>query len=100
MGPGAGEAVDQVSATPTFSWQAYSSADTYDVIVFDTFGNVVWERNALPKTDTSVAYAGPTLAPGGLYQWRVTARRNANDNPRGNPISRSEELEGLFRVQP
>jgi hypothetical protein len=95
VGPGAGEAVDLVSATPTFSWQAYSSSDTYDVIVFDTFGNVLWERNALPKATTSLVYAGPALTPGGLYQWRVTARDNA-----GDPISRSEDLEGLFRVQP
>ncbi|HET9451163.1 MAG TPA: carboxypeptidase-like regulatory domain-containing protein, partial [Aggregicoccus sp.] len=95
VGPGAGEAVDAVSATPTFSWQAYPSAETYDVIVFDTFGNVLWEQAGLPKTSTSVAYAGPALAPGSLYQWRVTARGNA-----GNPISRSEDLEGLFRVQP
>ncbi|MBF5045599.1 carboxypeptidase regulatory-like domain-containing protein [Aggregicoccus sp. 17bor-14] len=98
VGPGAGEAVDAVGATPTFSWQAYPQTATYDVIVFDTLGNTVWEKTGLTAVTSganSLVYAGPALTAGSLYQWRVTARRNG-----GDPISRSEDLKGLFRVQP
>jgi hypothetical protein len=98
VGPGATEAVDAVSATPTFSWQPYPQSASYDVVVFDTFGTLVWEQAGLAAVTGStntLLYAGPALTPGALYQWRVTARRTG-----GDPISRSEELEGLFRVQP
>jgi hypothetical protein len=41
-----------------------------------------------------VTYAGPALSPGLSYQWRATAKGNAE-----NPISLTEDLRGLFTVK-
>jgi hypothetical protein len=86
------DAIDATSATPTFSWTAYSNADAWVVTVFDQLGNQIWEHAIGDKSTTSLAYAGPALTAGQYYQWRVTAMR------RGAPTSMSEELRGLFRV--
>jgi len=100
VSPGAGDTTEAVTGTPKFSWKPYSSAQSYELRVFDSQGNKVWENLAVPDVKTSAgnieaAYAGQPLTPGLIYQWRATAKGNA-----GNPISQTEELRGLFSVQP
>jgi hypothetical protein len=100
VSPGAGETSELVTGTPKFSWKPYSSAKSYEVRVFDSQGTKMWENLAVSSDarngagNVEVAYAGPALAPGLIYQWRATAKGNA-----GNPISNTEELRGLFSVQ-
>jgi hypothetical protein len=96
VGPGAGDGAESITGTPRFEWKPYSSAKTYDLIVFDVFGNTVWSSNAIAATTGSnmqVNYGGTALEPG-VYQWRATAKGNAT-----NPISRTEDLRGVFRVK-
>lgn len=91
VSPGAGDAVDVVSATPTLSWISYPSAASYDLKVFDEQGNVAFQATPA-ASDTQVAVT-PAL-PRAIYQWRITAV-----NGSGQAISRSEELRGVFQVQ-
>jgi len=92
VGPGV-DGIEEVSATPTFSWQAYSNADAWVLKVFDSLGNEVWSKDIADKQTVSTAYAGPALSVGQYYQWRIVAMR------RGAPTSQSEELRGLFKVK-
>lgn len=97
VGPGGGDTVEDVEGTPTFTFTAYSSAKTYNVALFDTFGTKKWEATSLvlaTSGDLSVAYTGDALTPGAIYQWRATAYGQA-----GNPISQTEDLKGVFRVK-
>ena len=93
VSPGA-ESVEATSATPTFTWQSFSNADAWELRVFDSLGVQIWLSAIADKTVVSATYAGPALVAGQFYQWRVTAMR------RGGPTSQTEELRGLFRVQP
>jgi hypothetical protein len=96
VGPGA-DSQEATTATPRFTWASYPSADTYDLLVFDTFGNLVWEStNVTVGTSGNVSadYAGPALSSAGIYQWRAIARALA-----GQPMSQTEDLRGLFQVQ-
>ena len=89
--------MDLTSSLPTFTWQAYPSSKTYDVTLFDTMGNVVWTKLgqiAVTGQNNSATYNGPPLSSGKVYQWRAMARGNA-----GNPISTTEELRGIFKIQ-
>jgi hypothetical protein len=88
------DGVEVTSATPTFTWEVYSNADAYLLTVFDGLGNTLWTLPILDKAIVSAAYAGPALTAGQFYQWRVTAIR------RLAPTSQTEELRGLFQVQP
>jgi hypothetical protein len=99
VSPGAGETSEEVTGTPAFTWKPYSSARSYEIRVFDSQGTNVWENLAVADVKNAagnieVAYAGPALTPGLVYQWRATAKGNA-----GNPISNTEELRGLFTVK-
>ena len=97
VSPGAGDAVDLTAAQPTFIWQAYPSARTYDLTLFDATGNSVWTKTVTAVTgqNNSATYDGATLlSSGGFYQWCALAKGNV-----GNPISQTEELRGVFRVQ-
>lgn len=99
VSPGAGETSEEVTGTPAFTWKPYSSARSYEIRVFDSQGTNVWENLAVADVKNAagnieVAYAGPALTPGLIYQWRATAKGNA-----GNPISNTEELRGLFTVK-
>ena len=91
--PGA-TAVDAVTGTPTFVWANDSSEEAYDVLVYDALGTQVWSKLGLaaPKGsgDVSLPYGGPALTVGQLYQFRATSLR------KGKPISRTEELRGVF----
>jgi hypothetical protein len=55
------------------------------------------------KNATSKAYDGPALTAGQTYQWRITSWTNCTNNCNGalyKPISRSENLRGIFTVAP
>ncbi len=98
VSPGAGDAMDLTPSQPTFVWQAYPSAKTYDLTLFDTMGSVVWSKIgqiAVTGQNNTATYNGSTaLSSGKVYQWRATARGTAT-----NPISTTEELRGIFKVQ-
>jgi hypothetical protein len=86
-----------VSGVPTFSWKDDSSEDHYEVVVYDAFGILIWEDLAVPGesgNDPVVTYAGPALESGSLYQFRATSIKNG-----GAPISRTEDLRGVFLYQ-
>jgi hypothetical protein len=96
VGPGGGESVDEITGSPSFTWKPYSSAKLYEVTVVDSFGNEVWKKSDVADLKDGagnivVAYAGPALVPGRVYQWRAQARGNAL-----NPISSTEDLRGVF----
>lgn len=84
----------EVSGTPTFSWDDDSSEDTYTVQVYDAFGAEVWKLEGVlgPKGSkpVEVPYAGPALKAGIYYQFRATSIKD------GVPISRTEDLKGVF----
>jgi len=86
---------EEVSSTPTFIWANDSSEDGYAVSVFDAFGMKIWEKTDIQKssTDLRVPYSGPELKPGMLYQFRAMSLKS------GTPISRTEELRGVFTVK-
>jgi len=97
FGPGAEgpEAVADASAL-VFSWKDDSSEDFYAVVVYDAFGNEVWDYPDAPRVTggevVEVDYAGPALTPGMYYQWRATSHRVAG------PISTTEDLLGVFYI--
>ncbi len=82
--PGAGDAMDVTSSLPVFTWLAYSSTRTYDLVLFDALGNQVWSKTVVAVTSgsNSVSYDGAPLSSGKIYQWRATAK-----NVAGSPIS-------------
>jgi len=94
--PGAND-IETVSEPLTLSWEDDSSEDEYQVQVFDAFGSLVWETsgNFDPggNKPASVAYDGPALESGNLYQFRATSIKD------GVPISSTEDLKGVFLVQ-
>ena len=98
ISPGAGDAPDTVTGTPTFVWADDSSEDGYAIEVFDSIGTLVWSNSNLPRVtgggNVSVPYAGPALTSGRYYQFRATSWRNAHV-----PISQTEDLKGVFRMQ-
>ncbi len=97
VSPGAGDTLEYTSATPTFTWAKYPQTQAYNVYVFDTLGNEVWSAVNLTLGSSgnhSLEYAGPALQSGQLYQWRAVAIANG-----GQPISQTEDLKGVFRVE-
>lgn len=97
VSPGASSA-EGVSRAPTFVWEDDSSEDAYLVEVYDALGELVWETsgNFDPggNADARVTYAGPSLEPGMFYQFRATSL-----NADGVPLSRTEDLKGVFFVE-
>jgi len=95
--PGAA-APEAVPTKPKLVWGADSSADYYDVRVFDAFGDEVWNSLMLPggsgSATASVQYAGP-LESGMYYQFRVTCWR-APGGKDPAPIAATEDLRGVF----
>lgn len=95
--PGA-EAPEAVTSKPELVWGDDSSADYYDVRVFDAFGDEVWNSLMVPGVSGSataqVQYAGP-LDPGMYYQFRVSSwRAPSGEDP--VPIAESENQRGVF----
>jgi hypothetical protein len=94
MQPGAGEAPEPVTGTPTFVWKDDSSEDGYAIEVVDSLGTVVWSNDKLPRVtggNVSVLYGGPALTRGRFYQFRATSYRRDHV-----PISQTEDLRGVF----
>jgi hypothetical protein len=102
MAPGASGPEEVPTATPTFSWNDDSSEDSYDVAVYDSFGNVVWQVT-IPGVSGSAPQltygqtAGVTttvpalpLEPGMYYQFRATSSKQ------GCSLSQTEDLKGVF----
>jgi hypothetical protein len=98
-GPGA-DGAEPVSGSPTFEWVDDSSEEAYDVLVVDSFGEVVWETriDGVSGGDVSLAYDGPALEPGMYYQWRVTSVRRLGEDPECK-ISTTEDLRGVFYLE-
>jgi hypothetical protein len=84
----------EVSGTPTFTWEDDSSEDDYTVEVFDALGNLTWEQAGVigpgGNKPAELPYAGPALTAGMYYQFRATSIKD------GTPISRTEDLRGVF----
>lgn len=84
----------EVSGMPTFVWEDDSSEDSYTVQVYDAFGTEVWKQEGIvgPKGSkpAELAYAGPPMKSGLYYQFRATSIKD------GVPISRTEDLKGVF----
>jgi hypothetical protein len=84
----------EVTGTPTFVWEDDSSEDDYTVEVFDALGNLTWEQAGVLGPNGSkpveLPYAGPALTAGMYYQFRATSIKD------GVPISRTEDLRGVF----
>lgn len=91
LSPGA-DGEEQVEDAPTLSWVDDSSEDAYQVVVYDAFGQLVWETPVDRATgeNPSVVYAGPALEEGMYYQVRVTSFKD------GAPITQTEDLKGVF----
>lgn len=89
------DAEQEVTGTPSFVWADDAGEDHYEVVVFDALGNLVWEKADVPGVsgdkNVTVPYEGPALTSGMLYQFRATSIKNG-----GAPISRTEDLRGVF----
>ncbi len=99
FGPGA-DGPELVSGSPTFEWVDDSSEEAYDVLVVDSFGEVVWETriDGVSGGDVSLPYDGPALEPAMYYQWRVTSVRRLGEEPECK-ISTTEDLRGVFYLE-
>ena len=93
VSPGA-NAIDTVSGNVTFTWERDTSNTGYHVQVFDTFGTQIWESTGPfdqgGSKPATVAYGGPPLTSGMLYQFRATSLKNTT------PLSSTEDLKGVF----
>jgi len=91
---------EPVTGTPTFEWADDSSEDGYHVVVYDTFGKLLWEnKDVLRVTGSatvSLAYAGPGLTPNGYYQFRSYSWRTDKKSGARVYISATEDLKGIF----
>lgn len=104
FGPGAGDP-EPVKAAPMLRWADDSSEDEYNVFVYNAYGDLVWCLSSMAGcaggpvpgvsggNEVSVTYAGP-LDPGMYYQFRATSIK------KGGPISTTEDLRGVFYVEP
>jgi hypothetical protein len=99
ISPGA-EEPEAVSSAPTLTWGDDSSEDYYTVVVYDAYGELVWEDDNVPSVsgsdEVSVAYGGP-MEQGMVYQFRATSWRSPGGTP--GPISVTEDLRGVFYVE-
>jgi hypothetical protein len=100
-----------VSATGlTFRWEDDSSESFYGLELFDAYGARIWGSEPsttvrpvveVASNTSQRAYDGPALTAGQTYQWRVTSYKcNTNTCTTFKPISRSENLRGIFTVAP
>ncbi len=102
ISPGA-SGQEAVSNPPTFTWDDDSSEDEYQVTVFDSFGNIVWETSidGVSGSDPSVTYdvdgtgagTATALEADMFYQFRATSLKD------GVPISQTEDLKGVFFLE-
>ena len=87
-----------VSGTPKFVWGDDSGEDHYELRVHDAQGTLVWENAFVPEVtgvpNVEVDYTGPPLVSGMTYQFVATSISAG-----GAPISRTENLRGVFVYQ-
>ncbi len=99
--PGA-DLPETVTESPTLVFEDDSSEDYYQVVVYDAVGDIVWDVSNIPGGSgggaVEVPYAGDPLEPGMYYQFRATSIRDKNGTI--TPISRTEDLRGLFVYAP
>jgi hypothetical protein len=97
VGPGA-EEPEEVTGTPTFVFDDDSSEDRYEVVVHNALGMEIWRDDQIPSVSGSatvtVEYGGPALTPGMYYRFQATSWKDGNPAP--SPISRTEDLRGVF----
>jgi len=96
LSPGASGPELITTPTPIFTWVDDSSEDGYTITVYDTFGNVVWNDNAIPGSsgaNPEVTYAGPALESGMYYQFKAVSTKV------GLPKSHTEDLKGVFYLE-
>lgn len=82
----------------SFAWKSESGADHYEVALFDQAGKLIWQGQVLDPPgvlEVSLPYTGPALGSGAKYQFRVTAYTSS-----AAPITRSEDLRGVFTIAP
>lgn len=97
MSPGA-DGPEEVTGTPTFMFEDDSSEDRYEVVVHNALGMEMWRDDQIPSVSgggaVSVQYGGPALTPGMYYRFQATSWKDGNPAP--SPISRTEDLRGVF----
>ena len=104
ISPGADLPEGISTTTRTFKWEDDSSEDNYDIVVFDSFGNKIWETSipGVSSGTPEVTYAGPALETGLYYQFRATSTK-ASGRPCAvsgkEELSQTEDLKGVFYVQ-
>mgnify|MGYP000058931393 CR=1 FL=1 len=98
VSPGAAGPEGVPAGPLAFRFADDSSEDKYEVRVFDAFGREVWSDLNVPRVTgsptVSVSYGGPALEEGMYYQFRATSIKD------GVPISATEDLKGVFFVNP
>lgn len=103
ISPGANGPETVSTTTPVFTWEDDSSEDNYDLVVFDSFGNKVWETSiaGVSGGNPSVTYnvdgtgagTATALESGMYYQFRVTSTHKSCE------ISQTEDMKGVFFVK-
>jgi hypothetical protein len=92
------DAEEVVSGVPTFVFADDSGEDHYELVLYDAYGNLIWEKLDVPgvsgSATVSVPYEGPALDAGVIYQFRATSIKGG-----GSPLSRTEDLRGVFLYQ-
>ncbi len=87
-----------VSGVPTLRWADDSGEDHYEVAIYDAKGNQVWQKLDVPgvsgEKEVSVECTDAELESGMVYQFRATSIKKD-----ACPISRTEDLRGVFRVE-
>jgi len=95
ISPGAGDTPEAVSDLIEVVFQDDSSEDQYDIILYNMYGDTLWEKSIPGQSggsNVNVSYDGPALENGMYYQWKVASYR------KGGPISTSEDLKGIFYI--
>ncbi len=96
VSPGA-DGPEAVTGSFSFVWKDDSSEDAYNLKLYDTYGDLVWEKQmdegVSGVTNVDVPYGGPALVPGMYYQWKVVSYH------KGGPIATTEDLRGVFYVE-
>jgi hypothetical protein len=99
--PGADGPEMVTTPNPVLSWEDDSSEDNYDIVVYDTFGNKVWETSiaGTSGSNPTVQYdfdgMATPLESGMYYQFKATSTK-------GTPaceLSQTEDLKGVFYLE-
>jgi hypothetical protein len=100
VSPGA-EMLETVSGPLALVWADDSSEDGYELRVYDTFGQVVFEDTDVPRVTgaetASYELNRTMLEAGTIYQFRVHSWRENKGERRY--ISATEDLRGTFQLE-